>query len=74
MKLYRPRSLFLSLILPALGTAVFYFRLFPPAPVAIAGLYLLLAIARTLKGRRSLYGSSSNQRALIAEYRRTHKD
>lgn len=74
MKLYRPRSLFLSLILPALGTAVFYFRLFPPAPVAIAGLYLLLAIARTLKGRQSLYGSSSNQRALIAEYRRTHKD
>jgi TPR repeat protein len=74
LMLYWPRSLFLSLILPALGTAVFYFRLFPPAPVAIAGLYLLLAIARTLKGRRSLYGSSSNQRALIAEYRRTHKD
>ena len=74
LMLYWPRSLFLSLILPALGTAVFYLCVFPPAPVAIAGLYLLLAIARTLKGRRSLYGSSSNQRALIAEYRRTHKD
>lgn len=74
LMLYWPRSLFLSLILPALGTAVFYLCVFPPAPVAIAGLYLLLAIARTLKGRRSLYGSISNQRALIAEYRRTHQE